>query len=1022
MSYLAENIISTTIIMPRKIDINNIGRNSKRHILKYVSDMMGFKTNKNDLIKIAVDMGLDVGFRSATKEKRVYKFFGEMLNEQMSRKIEMEKKEKDRKRMMNIFSIKQLDDKLLRKKLFSKQFKTEEDKTKPLSVVMISRVVSNVKRTMNFNNYYHLKNWLEQQGDAINWEKDSEGNSYSTESESKPKDAFELFNMKIKFVEGGEREWGENKKTITRKIKFLNYEAKAFDPATTKVGDNNCGIRVLSKLLDTRLNVKQIRNDIHSPAKTLLNTDQLHDIYKHNDGKKKLVVIDSQYEGEFDMKTTDYILFKDNHYTAIVEATRQKHKEDGNKKQKGKLAFDIETRTTEEVVMVGETKSKVLKSAILSMVYKPVRGTKQTKTFTTDSAKNCCVKFLDWLGHEANAGRYYNCVAHNGSRFDFYLLMSYFTEQDLLDSNTQLRGTSIIGLQYKSHTFKDPCCFLTNTLENLCDGYLITPEEKAFSKLTNIKVGDKTMTNYQLCFYKPELTFDEFMQLEKKEPEFWCEYVKYCEYDCESLYLVWEKFKFQIDTIIGKMGVWLKKFVSLNTCNTIGSLSKKLIDNINNVKRTDKSKGKPNYTKYCQFMNDDEKYEFIKNFKRGGISHSNQMGFHSEGVCGFDIKSQYPTALMNMNIPVGVSRWVTQYEPSAHGFYHIHNICWGEDATRFKPVARRRAGYSLDWAENNIPDLYCDSYMIEYLMQYCGLISFDVSKGLVSNEEMSGDKLFNTYVHTLYKEKAEQDALKDAGEEAYNKPYREAVKLLMNSLTGKLVEDPSRYFKLEFKNDDEKAQTMNGVKINKVDVDKGMNYWLVAGVMVYSYSKRILWDYVNCLPNKADDVIHIETDGIYFGLPNRETFIENLKKKNDPMIKIGDELGNVEEEVCTTEESFFLGKKDYLIGETKLKKDGTINYEKSKLRFKGVPKKTIDDEGSKIDLLDKQFYIDRYNGHTVTKTFKTIGKALYDTKRTTGITLNGYNMTRKSIPHNCKQFKVYSVENEKVKIDEWKEY
>ena len=96
MSDSAENIISTTIIMPRKIDINNIGRNSKRRIRKYVSDMMGFKTNKNNLIKIAADMGLDVGFRSATKEKRVYKFFGEMMNEQMLRKIEMEKKEKDR--------------------------------------------------------------------------------------------------------------------------------------------------------------------------------------------------------------------------------------------------------------------------------------------------------------------------------------------------------------------------------------------------------------------------------------------------------------------------------------------------------------------------------------------------------------------------------------------------------------------------------------------------------------------------------------------------------------------------------------------------------------------------------------------------------------------------------------------------------------------------------------------------------------------------------------------------------------
>ena len=1102
MNTLGKNNISTTYRMPRLIDLNQIGAKSKQKIRKYVSDMVGFKASKTDLIKLAANMGLNVGVRPKTKESRVYNFFGDMLNEQVLKdydeKIETEKRKKEQQRRMKkqgkTYNLLDLNGDLLNKQPFKKLFKVEGNKSKPFSLTLISRVASNVKQPVNFINYYHFKRWLQNESKFNGTEKSS---SVGTDIIKADTSVWDNFNIIITFVEGGERVWGENKKDITRKITFLNFETKAFDPATTNKGDNNCGIKVLSKLLDTRLNIKKVRKDIDSPAKTLLNADQLHDIYKRNGGEKNMLVIDPQFEGEFNLETTDYILFKDNHYTAIIEATRKDHMVEGNKKQKGRLAFDIETRHTDEIIMVGETESKVLKSAILSMVYKPLRGTKQTKTFVTDSAKNCCVKFLDWLGHEANDGRYYNCVAHNGSRFDFYLIMSYFTEEDLLDSKTQLRGTSIIGLQYKSHTFKDSCCFLTNSLSNLCDGYLITPEEKAFSKLTNIKVGDKTMTNYQLCFYKPELSFDEFLELEKSEPQFWSEYVKYCEYDCESLYLVWEKFKFQIDEIIGKMGMWLKQKVSLNTCNTIGSLSKKLIDTINGLTTKQEKEptfkmerlinkykqrnghwkfgvtkadyemerdalkksgdvlynivgenisGKPNFTKYIEFMNDDEKYDFIKNFKRGGISHSNQMGFHQEGVCGFDIKSQYPTALMNMKIPVGQSEWINHYDSSKHGFYHIHNICWSEDAKRFKPVANKKENGVLDWSAEKFNDLYCDSYMIKYLLDNCGLVSFDVIKGLVSNEEMCGEKLFGTYVYTLYKEKALQDALKDAKQE-YNQPYREAIKLLLNSLTGKLVEDPSRYFKLHFapetyydsielkdgklvgnwgqmKLDENNNNTkmINKVSALKEDVEKGMNYWLNAGVMVYSYSKRILWDYVNCLPNKADDVIHIETDGIYFGVPNREAFINNLKAKNDDMIKIGEELGNVEEEVCTTEESFFIGKKDYMIGEAKLNKDGSINYGKSKIRNKGIPKTTIDDEGSKIDLLDKQFYIDRYNGDAVSKTFKTIGKSLYDSKRTEGMTLTGYDMTRKSTPHNFKHFKHYTEEDGKVKINEWKKY
>ena len=57
---------------------------------------------------------------------------------------------------------------------------------------------------------------------------------------------------------------------------------------------------------------------------------------------------------------------------------------------------------------------------------------------------------------------------------------------------------------------------------------------------------------------------------------------------------------------------------------------------------------------------------------------------------------------------------------------------------------------------------------------------------------------------------------------------------------------------------------MNGTGVNKVFNTDKYNDWIIAGVMVYSYSKRLLFEYIRCLPEDSDSVIHIETDGVYF--------------------------------------------------------------------------------------------------------------------------------------------------------------
>jgi len=1074
--------------MPKRL-INILrGNKISKRSEKLLRENVGQNSTKK-IIAEARQQGVILGRSKETQKRQAYRYFADIYNERIEeenleaerekvRERERKRREKERRKtQLKVYNYNDLSRNILKQPEFRKLFRSKKGKDSSYSLRFISRVAgNNVRRTFNFSNYYHLRTWLDNIENEAELNPDSYNNTILTETPNY-RNVFEELSIELRRSTGGYRTEGNvntkvwtasRHKDIVRPITFNNYKAKVLDFKETNKGDMNCGFRCLNYILPEKVNVREWRKKLNIPVKTQLKPTDIAKVYNEmKQNNKTLNFIDESYDGDFS-DDENYILLKDNHYTIINEWEYTNHQEEGKKKHHGRLAFDIETRPDDEIIMVGEQESSVLTSAILSMVYRASRGEKKKKTFITDRKQNCCLKFLDWLSEEAKNERYYHCVAHNGARFDFYLLMSYFNENDLLQSKTQLRGTSIIGLQYKAHTFKDTCCFLTDSLSNLCDGYLTTPEEKAFAKKTNIKLGNTMITNYQLCFYKPELGFWDFMELEKNEPEFWVEYVKYCEYDCESLYLVWEKFKAQVGSILGSMGYkmgvgdLLKTRISLNNINTIGSLSKKIIELLNTFRlKYDTS----DYRKYKCFMDDDEeKYEFLKNFKRGGISHCNQMGHHTEGICGFDIKSQYPTALMEMRIPVGKSKWVKSYNPDMYGFYKLTNMVW-TDKTRnqFKPIAHSEKGKSLDWA-CDIKENYVDSYMIKYLMENCGLLSFNVETALVSYNDMKGEKLFSHYVMTLYELKALEDKYKEADDDRYNEPFRSACKLLMNSLTGKLVEDPSRYFKLKFVEDDRKLK-LNGVgvekeenknkiyadtdekkavdKKHKREVDFGcgwawkyghtkqmwlddlndlkqqgiplrqevgetkiLNSWIVAGVMVYSYSKRLLWEYVKCLPNGADDVVHIETDGIYFGRPNREHFIKEVEKLKSPLIKIGDELGNVEEEVNTIEESFFLGKKDYLIGNVKMK-DGSINYKKSKLRFKGIPKTTISDDGSKIELLDKQFYIDRYNGLTVDKTFKTIGKTLFDSKKTDKITLNGYNMTRRAIPRHIKKFKRY---------------
>lgn len=807
--------------------------------------------------------------------------------------------------------------------------------------------------------------------------------------------------ISIKQLSGGKSIIQEKAMTFTTQTNIF----KCFRP---KTNNNNCIFTAIQYLYpDIQVNIKELRKLFNVSNNVKIEPDVANAIFQH------LKLTDIQLfnitESITSQENIKYILLNKSHYYPVVNITKTIEKK--KKIFRNLMTFDFETRETEEYTTIKETGEKMfmLKDTICSVYYRTgcdnqyKKATMNSHTFITDDETSSSRKFVDFLIDEANNNRHYNIVAHNGSRFDYYLLLASMTKKEIeqqVDMN--LRGTAVIGIKFMNHSMLDSCCFLANSLSNLSKSYKVD-----HGKMTEFELNGVKISSTNLCFYKPELSFKDFMNLQRTEPEFWRLYDLYCVYDCMALFEIWEKFVNETNDLIKAINPFVLAKCPVMGSLTIGGHSKKILNEINKIK------GKSTYDKVAMetfYMTnkefDTDKYKFLCNFKRGGISHCNMKGNHQTGIVGFDIKSQYPTCLIYGMLPVGNSFYTTVYDTSYFGFYHYEYLYFDNTINTFRPIAEAIKDVSLNWKveSNKVNDQYIDSYMIKYLVENNGL-NLSKSKlitGLVSKKEMPMNKLFGTYVNTFYNEKARQDDLKEKKSSEYNQAKRETIKLYLNSLTGKLVEDPEKYFSLSDKPVENKSGSTSTVIINGIEKFKqdneSYNEWLLTGIMVYSYSKRLLFEYINCLPNKDNSVVHIETDGIYFQAQDKQAFIDNVAKYNGSYttVKIGSELGNIEYDKGSKvgTDNYFLGKKFYYISQPEGKE--------AVMRIKGIPQSTIDAYGNKIQLVDKQLYIDVFNGMIINKEFKTIKRDLESDKPK----LLGYSMAR-DIKPDSEGYKLY---------------
>lgn len=316
----------------------------------------------------------------------------------------------------------------------------------------------------------------------------------------------------------------------------------------------------------------------------------------------------------------------------------------------------------------------------------------------------------------------------------------------------------------------------------------------------------------------------------------------------------------------------------------------------------------------------------------------------------------------------------------------------------FKPIPDKKPHESLKWRTGNyIQECYTSTYMVEYLIKHHGLKSFNVEKALVSNQYILGEEIFGNYMNGMYLKKMEQDSYLEKIEKfnkeketreltdveqkeydecasQYNPVMREIYKLLMNALTGKLVEDKSKYKSKNIVEMEEEACMKRdkrlGAFIVEEEEEECFNHFMPLGTNIYLQSKMILFDYIEALPNKQEDVIHCETDSLFFYTKHIKEFEKNLSQATPgSMIAVGKHVGNIKQETkyTSTKPSYFLMKKGYYLE----------NDNKKKFAMKGIPKKTVEKDGSETKTNMLELFETLHSGKPYTVSFNRLEKKLW---------------------------------------------
>ena len=493
---------------------------------------------------------------------------------------------------------------------------------------------------------------------------------------------------------------------------------------------------------------------------------------------------------------------------------------------------------------------------------------------------DCNTEFIRWFMGDFSNDVSYTFVGFNNACFDNFILLDalldfnqYENHMEYSVNNVFYNGSQLLNFTIDGrHSFFDIRKHLVGSLAANCKSFKINCCAK---KSFDHAIAQSLDKEDKLIAY---INGNETLK-------------EYNEYDVLATAVLFQRYREALINIPAtKMyGENLKEYI------TIGSLvynvfqaHTKTLQKLNEKGKIERMFGKLSYKHYSDLR----KYKIA-----GRVELFNGIQKIEERMASTDVCSLYPfvMAILNVYYPCGDIIEVGEYQGADEiGFYYCDIDQSNLSARNLPLIYARKTEIQNDWGHNEIlNDYLISNVMIELLRKYgC---SVNVKQGFIFSRREKSCDMFK-FILEMMKAKNGQDTLKAEKNEAYNPALRETLKLLMNSLSGKVIEglhtekttDISNMY--EYEKIQSSATAINFInavgnklfvtyEVDAEELCEKSQRPIFLGVLIYDYAKRYMFDMSYSKIGKAD-LVYTDTDASKFRYSAMAKWEEWIQREN----------------------------------------------------------------------------------------------------------------------------------------------
>lgn len=479
----------------------------------------------------------------------------------------------------------------------------------------------------------------------------------------------------------------------------------------------------------------------------------------------------------------------------------------------------------------------------------------RTSNCMTYLGYDCNDRFIDWFC-ENQHDKMFVFIGFNNANFDNFLLLegmlNYKVKNPLADYSVRevfYNGSQLLNFRINGrHNCFDIRKHLMGSLKKNCKDFRI---ESCAKKEFNHNTAQDLYDKGELIDF---ITGND----ELKE---------YNEYDVLSTAVLYARYSNALVDIPATK-LYGKDIYQVKT---IGSLIYKVFTDNKNKMKFDLPK--------LEF----ETYNDLQKSKIAGrVEMFNGVQKVNERLVSTDVCSLYPfvMAILNCYYPCGKEIIeVSDYKGDDElGFYYCDIDQSNLKGQNLPNIYAKKNAIENDWSYDGVLENYLISNVMIGLLRKFGC-KVEIKKGFVFPNKLKSCEMFG-FLLDFMKEKNKQDTLGKTKSAEYNPALRETLKLLMNSLSGKVIEGlhtektidiDSAYEFLEIK---EKAKSINFInaignkmfltyEIDPEEICKKQQRPIYLGVLIYDYAKRYMYENSYSKVGK-NNLLYTDTDASKF--------------------------------------------------------------------------------------------------------------------------------------------------------------